>query len=400
MDRCGADGGSPEFRVYSVADYLWMIADETRVSAYAGAIRAAVRAGDHVLDVGAGFGFFSVLAAQSGAGRVDAVDTNPAVHLGPRVAEANKCEDRIFFHHLDAARLTLDRPADVIVSDLRGPTPFAGRALQVLIDVRRRLLRPGGVMIPARDTVFVAPARVPAVVGREVHAARGREGVVMTPVERVLDDTPFRCAIQPGDLLAPGEPWARIDYGAINSAHVEGGVEWTFQEAGCVSGLATWFDTELGNGFGFSSAPGAAAQVYRQIYIPFRSSVSVGQGQRLRVHLALRLVLQDYVWVWRVYVSSGDTGREREVLNQNSLAEIVIDPSRLHRAAPDPVPRLGQLGRSLQSILARMDGQRSPSDLALAVQRDSPGLFPDIGSASAFVAEWVARIDELDRGTS
>jgi predicted RNA methylase len=168
--------------MYSVADYLWMIADGTRVSAYAGAIRAAVRAGDRVLDVGTGFGFFSVVAAQAGAGRVDAVDTNPVVHLGPRVAQANGCADRIVFHHLDAARLTLDLPVEVIISDLRGPTPFCGRSLQVLIEMRRRWLRPGGVMIPAVDTVWLAPTRVPDVVRREVHAARDREGVVMTPV--------------------------------------------------------------------------------------------------------------------------------------------------------------------------------------------------------------------------
>jgi SAM-dependent methyltransferase len=385
--------------MYSVADYLWMIADETRVAAYAGAIRAAVRPGNRVLDVGAGFGFFSVVAAQAGAGRVDAVDTNPAVFLGARVAEANNCADRVFFHHLDAARLTLDGPADVVVSDLRGPTPFSGRSLQVLIDVRRRLLRPGGVMIPAMDTVFIAPARVPAVVRREVHAARGREGVVMTPVERVLDDTPIRCAMAPADLLAPGQPWARIDYGTIDSAHVTGSVEWTFPEAACVSGLASWFDTDLGGGFGFSSAPGAEAQAYKQIYIPFRSLVSVRPGERFRVHLALRLVMQEYVWAWRACLI-GDEGREREVLSQNSLAEIVIDPSRLHGAVPDTVPRLGQHGRSLQSVLARMDGQGSTGDLALAIHRESPGLFPDVGSAGAFVAEWIARITELDRGTS
>lgn len=386
--------------MYSVADYVWMIADGTRVAAYAGAIRAAVRAGDRVLDVGAGFGFFSVVAVQAGAGRVDAVDTNPAVHLGPRVAEANGCADRIVFHHLDAARLTLDLPADVIISDLRGPTPFCGRSLQVLIDVRRRLLRPGGVMIPAADTVWLAPARVPDVVRREVHAARDREGVAMAPVERVLEDTPFRCAMQPGDLLAPGQRWARIDYGAIDSAHVEGSVEWTFQDAACVSGLASWFDTELGPGFGFSSAPGAAAQAYRQIYIPFRSSVGVVPGDRLRVHLALRLVLREYVWAWRVYLTSGDDGREREVLRQNSLAEIVIDPARLHRAVPGVVPRLGPLGRSLQSVLVRMDGRVSTLDLASALRRESPELFPDAGSAMAFVAEWIERMAELDRGTS
>src|SRR5829696_4835138 len=93
-------------RVYSISDYAWMIADATRVSAYAAAIRASVRPGDRVLDVGAGFGFFSTIAALAGAQHVDAVDTNSAVHLGPRIAAANRCADRIVFHHLDAARLT------------------------------------------------------------------------------------------------------------------------------------------------------------------------------------------------------------------------------------------------------------------------------------------------------
>ena len=319
--------------MYSLADYLWMIADEPRVAAYTAAIRAAVRPGDRVLEVGAGFGFFSAIAARAGASRVDAVDTNPAVHLGPRLAAVNGCADRIAFHHTDVAGLTLAERADVVVSDLRGPTPLAGRALATLIDVRRRLLRDGGIMIPASDTLFVAPARVPASVSRDVHAAYGRAGIVMTPIERVIQDTPYRCVIEPADLVAPGQPWARVDYGTLASADVKGATQWDIAEDASIAGLAVWFDTVLIEGVGFSAAPGAPTRVYRQLLLPLQTAVAVARGHRLRVTLSVRLVANDYIWAWRVAVQAAGQP-EREVANQNSLAESIIDPAYLHRAVP------------------------------------------------------------------
>ena len=321
--------------MYSLADYLWMLADDTRTSAYAAAIRAVVRPGDRVLDVGAGFGFFSAIAARAGAARVDAVDTNPAVHLGPRLAEANGCAARIVFHHLDAERLDLPHTVDVVISDLRGPTPFAGRSIATIVDVRRRLLREGGTIIPLADTVFVAPCRVPETVRRDVHAAFGREGIVTSPIERVVGDTPYRCTVGSGDLVAPGRAWTRVDYGAVSSPDVQGDAEWTFAGAESVAGFAVWFTTELTKDIGFSSAPGAATRVYNQIFLPLRHEILVGRGERLRVELTLRLVLDDYIWAWTGWITAADSTPEREVFRQNSIADAVLDPALLHRRLAD-----------------------------------------------------------------
>src|SRR5206468_3967490 len=190
--------------VYRVGDYLWMLADSARVDAYAGAIRALVKPGDRVLEVGAGVGFFSVLAVRAGAAHVDAVETNPAVHLGPAVAASNGCADRIAFHACDAQDLTLAVPADVLLSDLRGPTPFKGRSLETFIDVRRRLLRPCGSVIARRDTLYTAPSRPPLAFRRDVVTPLQRSDVSLEPVARVVYDTRQPGRVAPDDVLAPG----------------------------------------------------------------------------------------------------------------------------------------------------------------------------------------------------
>ena len=383
--------------MYSLSDYLWMIADDARVAAYASAIRAVVRPGDRVVDVGAGFGFFSVIAAAAGAQHVDAVDTNPAIRLGPRVAAANGCADRISFHHLDVRQLTLPERAGVLIADVRGPTPFGSRALEVVISARERLLRPDGRIISRADRVLVAPARTPAVFQREVHAAHGQQGIELAPVEQIVFDTPIRCAIAPEDLLAPGCLWTAIDYGSVARTDAAGTVEWLLESAARIDGLAVWFETDLGGGFGFSTAPGGAVRAYRQMFIPFRSAVQISAGETFRVALSVRQMRVNNVWAWRGWRVSQD-GSTDLVIDQNSLAEIIIDPSTLPDTSASARPALGPRGKALLALLARMEGGHSVSTLAAQLAAESPDLFGNPTSAEDFAATWIHRLAQLERG--
>ena len=314
--------------MYSLSDYLWMVADESRVEAYAGALRALIRPGDHVLDLGAGFGFFSVIAAHAGAAHVHAVEMSPAVLLGPKMALANGCAERITFHHAASQHLALERPADLLVVDVRGPTPFGRGALASIIDARERLLRPGAPIIAATDTVFAAPARTPAVFRREVHQAHGQQGVDLSAVERVVFDSPMRCPIEEDDLLGEGLAWTVIEYAAVRRTDAAGMGEWRFQGATRVDGLALWFESDLGGGRRFSTRPGGAITAYRQMYIPFRSPVAVPAETVFRVHLSVHEVGEHTVWAWRGWRVDA-AGTSELVLDQNSLAELVVDPASL-----------------------------------------------------------------------
>jgi protein arginine N-methyltransferase 1 len=378
--------------VYRVGDYLWMLADRARVEAYAGAIRSLVKPGDRVLELGTGVGFFSVLGIRAGAAHVDAVDTNPAVHLGPRVAAANGCADHIAFHAGDARSLALPAAADVLLADLRGPTPFCAGSIETFIDARRRLLRPGGTVIAMRDTLYAAPARSPLAFRRDVVAPLQRNDVSLEPVARVVYDAPQRGRVAADDLLAPAASWLTLDYRTVDTTEHGGGASWEFGRPVTISGLAVWFDSDLGGGFGFSTAPGNETSVYGQLFLPFRKVVDLAPGDSLRIRIDLHLAGHDYVWVWRAWTRSPGQNDERLVVDQNSLAEIVIDPAALPATAETCVPSLGASGRALRLVLERIEQGQSIGEVATQLRRDQPDAFSSRARALAFVSRWVAEL--------
>ena len=320
-------GGGDEHGVYTLTDYLAMLSDQRRVSAYSAAIQALVKPGDRVIEIGSGFGYFSILAARAGAALVDAIDINPVVHLGPRVAASNGCSDRIRFHHTDIVHFEPEQRANVLVGDLRGPTPFAHRSLEILIDARRRMLRPGGTIIGRRDVLYCAPAREPASFQRRVSAPLGdTAAVTLRAVAAVAMTTPFRCTLDPGDLLAAGQSWGEIDYEAIETPHHRGAALWVLDTDMTMDGVAVWFDAHLGGGYGFSTMPGGGATTYSHLYLPFTAPLSIPAGGSVALNIAAHFVGGDYVWAWSARVCCRD-GTESSVITQNSVAERVLDPA-------------------------------------------------------------------------
>ena len=202
-------------------------------------------------------------------------------------------------------------PADVLLIDVRGPTPFGSRSLEILIDARDRLLKPGGRIIAREDRVMVAPVRTPQTFRREVVQAHGREDVLLEPVERIVFDTPMACAIAADDLVAPGECWVVLDYATVTDTDVSGALRWQLDRAGKIDGLAVWFETDLGHGITFTSGPGGTVSTYRQLFIPFRRPVTIDKGDELRVELSTSQAGDSYVWAWRSWRRpSGSTTEE------------------------------------------------------------------------------------------
>ena len=142
---------------YSLGSYASMLGCSSRMPAYFAALERVIKPGSVVLDLGAGFGYFALIACRLGAARVYAIELARSITLAGDLARLNGFGDRIVPIREDSRRVSLPERVDVIVADLRGNLPTLGGSLGTLIDARERFLAPGGTLVPWRDRFWVVP---------------------------------------------------------------------------------------------------------------------------------------------------------------------------------------------------------------------------------------------------
>lgn len=105
MARAGALSALDQeyFDAYEdMAIHALMLRDKPRCAAYAAALRGADLEGKAVLDVGAGTGLLSVLAAKAGARAVYAIEASGLAAAIQAAADANGVGDRVHVLHCRA----------------------------------------------------------------------------------------------------------------------------------------------------------------------------------------------------------------------------------------------------------------------------------------------------------
>ena len=359
---------------YSVAQYGRMIADRTRMEAYARALEAVVRPGSVVLDIGTGTGIFALLACRLGARRVYAVDPADAVAVAREAARANGFADRIEVIQDLSTRISLPEPADVVVSDVRGVLPTFQSIVATLADARARLMAPGGQLIPRADTLWAAPLGAPQAWGDLVFPwDEGAFGLDLSAARRAALNQWTRGRFSPDQLLAAPAAWATIDYRTAAAPDVRGSAAWTAYRGGTAHGFAVWFEAELAEGVAFHTGPGTDT-IYQTAFFPWPEAVEVAAGDRIEADFQARLVGDEYVWIWESRVERRD--RPSIDFRQSTFLANPPSPSRLRRRAHDFRPVLGEEGRIDAMILARMDGGATLGEIAREVRAAFPARFP------------------------
>lgn len=324
---------------YSIRAYGAMVTCEPRMSVYAQALERAVTPGCTVIEIGAGFGVFTLLACKYGAGKVIAIEPDPSVELIMPLAKANGCADKVTVIRGLSSDFKPDQQADVLISDLRGNIPLFQAHIATIVDARERLLKPGGKQLPMRDTIKVALARSPAAY-RQCHAPwqSNKYGLDLTLGRPYVVNHSMRLSLNARAMLSEPETVATLDYRTITEPNLDSTVELIASRNATAHGLQMWFDADVAEGLSFSNAPGERPLVYGRRFLPFEQPASLMAGDRVSARIRARLSGLHYILSWRCKIIDGTTGAVRQTFNQSDFKGEVHSKSDLEPYSSTHVP--------------------------------------------------------------
>lgn len=337
-----------------------MLFDERRNALYAEAIRRSVTPGSVVLDLGAGVGLHGLLAAAAGARRTFLVEPQPVVHLARQAAQRAGLADRVEILQSRIEEVSLPEPVDLIVSVLTGNLLFSEDLLPSLFHARDRYLKPGGLLLPQRARLRLAPLHAPGlhakhvaswstpVMGMDFSAGRGFAGNEILWL--------LRRDYQGAHSLAPGALMVELDMAAARDGGCDAVAACRVAEPGECHGLVGWIELELA-GEWLSTAPDAPPVHWSPTLLPIDPPLQLQAGET--VELALHRPARGD-WTWSIHARAG-------ARRHSSFLGHLEGPRELRRLAPDSRPGLSEGGRRTARILGWLAGGMSNREAAQAL---------------------------------
>ncbi|CAN4080910.1 unnamed protein product [Withania somnifera] len=231
-----------------------MIKDRVRTDSYRNAIfqHQNFITGKVVVDVGCGTGILSIFCAQAGARRVYAVDASDIAVQANEIVKANDLSDKVIVLHGRVEDVEIDEEVDVIVSEWMGYMLLYESMLGSVITARDRWLKPGGLILPSRATLYMAPATHPDRYSECVDFWRNVYGIDMSAImplaKQCAFEEPSVETITVENVLTWPQVVKNVDCYTVTSHELESiTARFKFESImrAPFHGFAFWFDVEF-----------------------------------------------------------------------------------------------------------------------------------------------------------
>lgn len=277
-----------------------MVADAPRTEAYQRAIEANRHRfeGRTVMDVGAGTGILSLLAARAGAARVYAVEASGTARLLGAVARDNGYGDvvTVLKGRVEEVRLPDDVKVDVIVSEWMGFYLLHESMLDSVLYARDHFLKDDGLMFPSEARLYAAPCELKELYKEQVEYWSQVYGFDMSAVGKAAlaskATKPQVIALRPEALLAEPVCFKKFNLQWTEQSDVASFSEDVFVDvarAGRFDGVCVWFECDFdgrdydeggetkGDLVTLSTAPHSPLTHWKQVVIAFGGQTSAAE---------------------------------------------------------------------------------------------------------------------------
>ena len=292
-------------------DWSWihrlMLSDRIRTEAFRDAIEKVVKPGDVVADVGAGTGILSLFAARAGAKRIYAIERTPIGQQAELIAQANGYGDTIVLVRDDAISTVLPENVDVVVSEWLGNGGVEEDMLPAVMSIRDRHLKPGGVMIPATMTTFLAPVESADAFAMIDEFNDDVYGFDYAPMRAKAVDEMHLTRFESENLLAEGQVVADFDIHDVQEPYYQTTCVFTVARDGTLHGLAGWFDAAIADGVMIRTGPGAPPTHWYHVYYPIPQATAVSQGEKIRTTITAMPSVVNIEWRWKIEIFGADS---------------------------------------------------------------------------------------------
>jgi protein arginine N-methyltransferase 1 len=283
-----------------------MLADRPRMDFYHAAVTRHVQPGDRVIDLGTGTGILAAFAARRGAAHVFAIDHSDILKHARRLAAHNRIKN-VEFVGTHSRDFKTAEPVDVILHEQMGDFLFDEAMVANVVDLRDRLLKPGGLIVPSRFEFYCEPIKVndgrvvPFIWEMNVH------GYDYSCLERSRPQEPtyYRLNSSDGGLvehfLGAPEPALAFDLQTLREADLPTQIRFsrTVVNAGRLDGLAVFFRARVDGDLSLTSSPLDAGRAPHWGFRILRTEAeSFAEGEVIEFTLKVGQWAEPDTWRW------------------------------------------------------------------------------------------------------
>ena len=283
--------------------HIPMMNEHGRNEAYQKAMRAAIRGGDVVLDIGTGAGLLSMIAADCGASEIITCEMSTTISkIAEKIIQKNGFDHKIKVINKNSKDLILgqdiNKKVDILVSEILS-SEFVGEGIQTtVLDAKKRLLKKTGKMIPEGGSIMIALIENTGKLAKEIFVDRALgydigdfNSITNNKLAVTLED-------EPEFLSNPIEAFT-FDFCNFEKIYRDTKtIKIEVNRTGVCAGVIQWLKVQLYDDIEYQNNP---VEMYRSnsvsgwkpMIFRFNDPINVTKGQSLNIQATLT---EDYSW--------------------------------------------------------------------------------------------------------